>query len=168
MSTSGKIRIKVGNIEIDYEGTEAFIREELPILIQSVAELAGPITLDTEASTAPPLLPAPIETPPSQPSGSAPALAPNSVAAKLSVKTGSDLALAAAAAIQLGSSGEPFARADLLKTMRSAHHYFKANMAGNLSKILATLVKDGRINEISGDRYTLSAGELARMKTAIA
>lgn len=35
-----KIRIKLGAIEIEYEGSENFLRKELPDLVKTVTELA--------------------------------------------------------------------------------------------------------------------------------
>ena len=36
---TSKIRIKLGPIEVEYEGTESFLKEELPQLLEAVANL---------------------------------------------------------------------------------------------------------------------------------
>jgi hypothetical protein len=36
---TSKIKIKMGAIEIDYEGSEEFLKEELPSLLKTVSDL---------------------------------------------------------------------------------------------------------------------------------
>lgn len=36
---SSKLRIKIGDVEIDYEGTEEFLKQELPQLLKTAMEL---------------------------------------------------------------------------------------------------------------------------------
>ena len=36
---NSKIRIKLGPIEVEYEGSEAFLKEELPQLLTAVSDL---------------------------------------------------------------------------------------------------------------------------------
>jgi hypothetical protein len=37
--TPSKIRIKLGDIEVEYEGAESFLKDELPALLNAVSKL---------------------------------------------------------------------------------------------------------------------------------
>jgi hypothetical protein len=99
--------------------------------------------------------------------GSGPTLHVNSVAMRLGAKTGSDLAEAAAATLQICERKETFTRAELLDTMKKANNFYKESMAGNLSKILNVLVKH-RFNQVGNNRYSLSAETIKDLEAKIA
>jgi hypothetical protein len=149
---SAKIRIKMGEIEVDYEGPEEFLKDELPTLMKTVSELyhakaqqdeRQPVPLeDTSAST-------------------------STIANKLAAKSGPDLAIAAALFLTK-NEGDRFTRAALLKEMRSASAYYKATYNNNLTETLRALVKNGRMNELGGNSYSLSSAELQTLRTRVA
>jgi hypothetical protein len=148
--SSAKIRIKMGPIEIDFEGSEEFLKEELPSLLTAVSELhrnseseeAGTDAQGSAGSGNP------------QPQG--PGLSVTTIAAKLGVKTGPDLVIATAAKLtRAGVSSIP--RQTLLEEMKQATGYYKTTHRSNLSNILISLVKEGKLQETQKDTYTLSA-----------
>jgi len=154
-----KIRFKIGEMDVEYEGEQAFLEEGLVALV----EKASKIYQENQ--------------PVKSAAGSAPAfngqsgslkLGMNSVAAKLGVKTGPDLTIAAAASLTLVKGQDKFSRKDLTNEMRAASSYFKENMVGNLTKILSGLVKDGRLNDVGSDSFALSAQEISSLEAKLA
>lgn len=148
--TTSKIRIKLGEIEVEYEGSEAFLKEELPQLLAAVSDLhakAGS-TIDNsaksnfhgsdkgtkkiEATTA-------------------------SVAAKLQVKSGPELIMAAMARLTFALGQEVCSRQKITDEMKTAASYYRKTYLNNLSKYLDVLVKDNKLNEPTSGHYALTA-----------
>jgi hypothetical protein len=142
-----KIRIKLGPIEVEYEGSETFLKQELPNLIKTLTELSksagslvdqlGGIIDDTGQREM--------------------KLSTNSIAAKLSCSSGPDLAVAAAAHLTFVKKQDVFKRQQLLTEMKSASGYYKSSYGANLSGSLKTLVKNQTLTEPSTGNYSLSA-----------
>lgn len=161
-----KIRIKVGSMEIEYEGDTAFLNDGLENLLSQVAGMSNsaaeecePIEDDVVSSTA------------SQngKSTSLPKFSTKSVAAALGAKSCSDLALAALSKLEIVDGAEGATRANILEEMKTASGYYKKSFgSGNLSQALDTLTKNGRLHEMSGNRFALSADEKAKIEGAIA
>lgn len=149
-----KMRIKVGSVEVEYEGTTAFSLAEFKDFLSHVETVtkssAFQSCLDGGANQTQ------LDQYPKNPQPQKQNLSINTVAKKLSAKTGPDLAEAAAATIQLYEGKSSFSRNELLETMRKATMHYKDSMAGNLSKILAQLTGK-KFNQISDGKYSLSA-----------
>ncbi|MEA5477986.1 hypothetical protein VB774_10185 [Pseudanabaena galeata UHCC 0370] len=152
---SSKIRIKLGEIELEFEGTEQYIRSDLPNLLEqictySVLEANQPkLEVDIEESEELPANP--------DPTKQKVQMTTNSIAAKMEVKTGTDLLLAACAHLCLVKGIELFERKNILAEMQTASNYYKESYGGNLSKSLSTLVKTNKLIERSKDKYALTA-----------
>jgi hypothetical protein len=145
-----KLKMKTGTIEIEFEGTEAFLTEQLAALIGRLAPQinSAPIGL--------PRSPTPAQSDRVE-------LTTGSVAAKLSAKSGPDLILAACAHLTFVETRDVFSRDDITEKMKTATAYFKATFLNNLTKYLQGLVKNGKLVERSAGTYSLSAaarGEL--------
>ena len=161
---SSRVRIKMGQVEVEYEGDAQFLKDELPALLDSVSKLyreARSLNGDDDALD----VPGP-ETP------GAPKLhgvgTTNNIAAKIGAGSGSDLVLAAAARLTLGAGKPTFSRQALLEEMKTATSYFNKNYANNLSKYLTALVKAAKLMETAKDTYALSATALAEIEAKIA
>lgn len=163
---SSKLRIRIGEVEIDYEGTEEFLKQELPQLLKTAMELhrasGGSSSGGSgkgEAGAA---------------GGSAGArkaasLTTGSIAAKLGAKSGSDLLTAAAAHLVLVNGTEPFTRQQLLTEMQSATSYYKSSYSTNLTKYIKTaLQKDGPLSETGKNAYALTAAARADLEKKLA
>lgn len=154
-----KIKIRAGNVEVEYEGPEAFVNKKLPALIANVAKIkgTGPIPPDesdekgdtkgrtrkTEKITG----------------------TTNTVASKLGCKSGPTLIIAAAARLTLVLGKSSFKRKELIKEMKDASTYYKKSYESNLTQNLSSLVKSNKLNESAKDTYSLSAktrGELEK------
>lgn len=163
---SSKLRIRIGEVEIDYEGTEEFLKEELPQLLKTAMELhrasGGPSAGGTGKGKV------------GAPGGSAgasnvPTLTTGSIAAKLGAMSGSDLLMAAAAHLALVKKTEPFTRKQLLTEMQSATSYYKSSYSTNLTKYIKTaLQKDGPLSETAKNAYALTAAARSELEKKLA
>ena len=157
-----KIRIKMGEIEVDYEGSEEFLGKELPQFLEGVSKLYQELH---------PLMPAVSITShkDGEKSKKMQVLGTTAtVAAKLNCNTGTDLLVAAAARLTFGLGRESFTRKELLTEAQTAKSYYNENVGKNLSNYLQNLVKNDKLNEISSDTYALTAKERQRLDTNLA
>lgn len=159
-----KLRIKMGEVEVEYEGSDDFLKKELPELLKGVlalhanaaersGERIGDDTRTIEAATSKSML------------GK---LSASTAAAKLGVKSGSDMVLAAAAALVFGEGKESFSRAELLKAMQTAKAHFKATFRSNLSNYIITLIKSQDLLDHGGDSFGLQEDKRKELQRALA
>jgi hypothetical protein len=138
---ASRVKIKVGSIEVEYEGEEQFIKDELLNLVKAAVELlqeAGPL----------------VPPPPAAGNASNAANQPGQItesssmiAAKLG-KSGCDILLAAAGYHSLNAGKTKFTRDELLTMMKDTNGY-KSSMSRNLTNYLKTALK-GDLNHIGG------------------
>ena len=147
-----KFRIKMGAVEIDYEGTEEFLKAELPALLGAVSNLYKQSGLAKNKATRAGLN----DDEESEGTSDQLALSTTSIAAKLKVDSGPDLVLAAAARLGIGMMKATFTRKELLEEMRSATGYFKDTFRKNLTNSLVSLTKDEKLNKQTDNSYALS------------
>lgn len=148
---TSKIRIKIGAIEIDYEGTEEFLKQELPELLKTVSELymsSAPL-IEQNGSTAD-----------SSSSSQKIQGTTATLAAKLGGGSGPDLIMSAAARLHFVLGKEKFHKKDIAEEIKSATNYFKSSYSSNLVSLLNGLVKSGKLMEPSKDNFSLSADSL--------
>jgi hypothetical protein len=154
-----KIHIKIGNLEIDFEGTEDFIKEELLQTITRINEIFKDnkyqISQNSEIGLNLPL---------NKIDGQKIEGTVNTISAKLNVKSGSDLVLAASAHLDLVDGRQGFSRRDILMDMKTASNYYKETYGSNLSVYLKNLIKSQKLNEISSETYALQARERERLR----
>jgi len=128
-----KIKIKMGPIELEYEGSEGFLKEELPDLLAAVSKLytdtGGRLTAASAPNPAAGL---------QAPAGNL-QLTTGTIAGRLRCDSGSDLIRAAAARLHLGLGQASFTRQQVLEQMQQAPTYYKATYSNNLSKYLSAL-----------------------------
>jgi hypothetical protein len=161
---SSKLRIRIGEVEIDYEGTEEFLKQELPQLLKTAMELhkasGAALASNTGKGSA---------SGTTAGAGAVPSLTTGSIAAKLAAKSGSDLLIAAAAHLAFVKKTEPFTRQQLLSEMQSATSYYKSNYSPNLSSYIKTaLQKDGALSESAKNSYALTAATRADLEKKLA
>jgi hypothetical protein len=162
---TSKIKIKLGPVEVEYEGSEEFLKKELPDLLSAISQLykeSGISTLPTPAFGE--------QHPIGQLGGSSSTVVgtTGTIAAKMSVSSGPELAIAAAARLMLGLGQGSFTRDQLLTEMKNASSYYKKSYGSNLSNILGRLVKSGKLVETAKDTYALSASTKSDLETRIA
>jgi hypothetical protein len=143
-----KIRIKLGPVEVEYEGSESFLKQELPDLIKTITELYKSTAVNMgsldKSNGEKKDLTGKLQ------------LSTNSICARLSCSSGPDLIIAAAAHLTFDKQQDVFSRKQLLDQMKSASNYFKPTYRDNLTASLKTLLKD-KLNEPSSGKYALTA-----------
>jgi hypothetical protein len=153
-----KIKLRIGQIEVEYEGSEQFLKAELPALLKAVAALhqaAGqqPAMTNLGGSGGGPALPFLSST--------------STVASKLGCRKGTDLVLAAATYLAMGANKPSFTRSEINDQIKSASTYYKSTYTDNLTSYLNTLVKDNKLLHVSGSTYSLHADVLTDMRTRL-
>ena len=152
---SNRVRVRFGDIEVEYEGAETYSLDDLLRLVNVISSMKPGTTK-------------PSELPQADQSEKRYVGTTTDIAAKLNAKTGRDLVLAAAFRLNVIQGQEGFGRSDLIHEMRSATPYFKQTYVNNLSKTLNRMLKAGELNEPSRDRYCLSAKKRAELQKALA
>lgn len=92
----------------------------------------------------------------------------NTIASLIDAKTGSDLALAAIAQIQLVQKKASASRRDILEEMKGAITFYRETFSGNLTASLDTLAKTKKINMIAKDTFSLGNAERQRFERLLA
>lgn len=164
MAATSKIRIKMGQIEVEYEGSDSFLKQELKELLGAVSKLHSESNCDAAVGGEDDLKRK------SASVGKTPILTTGAIAAKLNVRTGNGkgLVTAAAAHLTLVKRQETFSRQELLAAAKTAKQYFKTSITNNLSSTLASMVRDDLLVESEADVFALSAKKLADLETALA
>lgn len=162
---TAKVRIKAGPVELEYEGETQLSVADIKDLFLHIETLfrAPALSERSEGHTSAqnPNVDRTISPAHSQ------KLHVNSIAKKLTAKTGPEVAEAAAAALQIYDGKETFTRGELLEAMKKATMYYKDSMASNLTKILNTLVGT-KFNQVSDGVYSLSAEAYTDLETKLA
>lgn len=156
-----KLRIKMGAVEVEYEGSDDFLKKELPGLLKAV------LALHAKADEADGSETAHILGPGSKSLGALEKVSPSTAAVKLKVSSGAELGLAAA--ISLFSEGkESFTRSELLSAMQQAKSHYKSSYSANLSNSLTTLIKSGAFLHQGGNNYALNANKREELEATLA
>ena len=146
---ASRIRIRVADVEVEFEGSEEFIRDQIPQLLEYVTKKEihynRSISIERNEGTRT-SMPGELED-----------ISINSLAQKVNSESGSDLVVAAAAYLTFSKKKDEFDRKQILQTMKDASHYYKKNYGKNLSRYIRTAVKNGRLLEKASGRYSLSA-----------
>lgn len=160
---SARMRLKLGAIEVEYEGSASFLKDGLVNLMQEAVNIYSANFQKIHGAA-----------PSEQPSGQETANptssfdhSTNTIATHLGAKSGSDLAIAAAAHLTFVKKLDKFTRRDIDNQMKEATTHYSQNMSSNLTKSLNTLVKGKRLNQVGKDTYALSAAERNALESKI-
>lgn len=157
-----KLRIRMGDVEVDYEGTEDFLKQEVPALLKTTLELQKASGGGDGASRS-----RDIHTGVKGDS-KVPSLTTGGIAAKLKAKSGSELLLAAAGHLTLVAKKESFTRQELLKEMQTASAYYKKTYSNNFSTYLNRASTDNTLSETAANTFALSAKGRAHLGKLLA
>ena len=150
-----RMSVKAGPVEFEYEGAMELSLSDFEILFSHLE-----ILISNPNVNGGPKFDVPIENEAAEPSVSDRVpikLQVNSIASKLGGSSSAELAIAAAAYLQIVEQKSSFSRNELIDQMKSATYYYKKNMVGNLSSTLTRLINNNKFNEIAKGRYSLSA-----------
>lgn len=163
---AARVRIKAGPVEFEYEGETELGVTDIKDLFSHIETLFK-VPVLAEGGEAHTHVETPAPTVTNGGSGTAQMLHVNSVAQTLKAKSGSEVALAAAATLQVCEGKQTFTRNELLDTMKKATMHYNANMSSNLTKILASLV-GSKFNQIGDGVYSLKAEEHQKLAAQLA
>lgn len=154
-----RIRVKVGQIEIEYEGDPAFLKTDFIETMKEVVELREKHpTAGLASPTAPSVVPVIGNT----------TLTTDTIATILKAEKGADLVMSAAARLHFAMAKLQFTRQEIIDEMRTAPGYFKESYVANLSNYLNTLTKADRLRLTGTDTYSISVKEKAALEAKIA
>jgi hypothetical protein len=163
---TSKIHIKVGNLEIDFEGSEDFIKQDLLKTFEQITDIFDmkdfqiPDTQETGKTG---------EKLGGKSQGKSDIKGTtNSIAAKLGVKSGRDIVLAACAHLHFVKQSNTFDRTKILQSMKLATSYYKESHRSNLVNNLNTLIRQQKLNEISKGTYALPAKMIKELEGRLA
>ncbi len=152
---SVKLRLKIANAEIDYEGNETFLKDHVFKVFENALNHRNE-SLEVEEPTSDDLSESVNQH-----------LAVNSIASILNVDTGPDLIIAAAAHLVFVQGKASFTRSDLRNEIKNATSFFKASYLINLSSYLGNLIKSGQLHEIGHDKYAMPEGKQNALKAQL-
>jgi hypothetical protein len=160
---TSKLRVKLGRIELEFEGSEDFIKQELKTVLAEVKTLSAAMNLlpdddDEDFSGGDKKSKTKTDS----------KLTTSTIAANLKVSSGPELIIAALARLCIVGGAEKASRKEIIKEMRTATAYFNENYVGNLSTSLKTLTTSKRINDLGSSNYSLSATEQTALEPKVA
>jgi hypothetical protein len=151
-----RFKMRTGALEFEFEGSEAFLTEQLAELVSTLASRSPQMTtLSAVQSGGGQTNANPLE------------LTTASIAARLNTKSGPDLIVAACAQLTFVEGKEVFSRDDIIEKMKTATGYFKGTFVNNLTKYLQGLVKSGRLIERAAQTYSLSAAARSEVEAKV-
>ncbi len=157
-----KIRLKIGQLEVEYEGSDSFLKEDIFHMMEKMigfhAEHRAVLPADLQANT---------EDEGAMVGDPELNISTSTIATRLSVNSGPELAIAAAAYLTIVQKEPKFSREQIHNKMKDASNHYKKSMLGNLTSILQRLVKENRLNELSDGHYALSATEKKKMEKSL-
>ena len=158
-----KIRLKVGQLEVEYEGNEAFLEGGIYEMMEKIASLHAKHSAILSSSSPQ------VKTQNDKVATNVTPfdLAVNAIAERLDATTGAHLALAAATYLTLAKNEPKFSRAQILEAMKSDASRYKRSMSKNLTRHLQSLIKDKCLNNVADGRYALSAPKRKEIESAL-
>ena len=155
-----KFLLKFGRLEVEYEGNESFLINDLSNLMNKMVsfckEHSATQLIDTSSISK--------EDVDSTDNDKIHDYSTTTIATRMNVTNAPELALAASAHLTIVKSQQPYTRADILTEMKGATSYYKKSMASNLNKNLESLVKNKRLNQTTKGTYALTANEKERIE----
>lgn len=158
------VRLRFGEVEISTESDNPFSSSEVKELMGQFHGILTTLSSLTTAEASSDELSVvdsdngkpTVDSPP-------PKLHINSVANQLSVKSGPELLIAAAAYLQIFEGKATFSREELLATMRLANSHCNKSCASNFSAYLKKACEE-KINHLKNNSYSLKSDVLNRLK----
>lgn len=157
-----KIRIKWGDVEVEYEGSEAFLKKELPAILNAISKLHGESANAPGGGAGGPAGTVQRRNVVGKPAGST-----SEYAARIGANACGKLILAAAAKLTFTGKQESFTRDELFKEMKTAKSYYKVTYRKNLTAYLKSLVQSQKLNELGNDTYALAPAGVKELETAL-
>ena len=162
--STAKIHLRIGQLEVECEGSESFLKDDLPNLVNKMRSSL----VELGAEQVPDSPPDVVEAVSSTGSSRVIDVSAATIASRMDAKTAPDLAIAASAYFTLVKGQDSYSRAEILEAMKDATAYYNTNMSSNLSATLKSLVRNKRLNETASGTYALTANERENLEKLIA
>jgi hypothetical protein len=146
-----KIALKWGGLELEFEGSEEFLRKELLAFVKEVGSLQDSPINKAAANTRKPG------------GGGSGSESVSTIAQKLSVKRGPELIIAAALSFHTAGT-HSFTKRHLRDRIKEASAFYKSTYRNNFDNYVARLVKKGKLSHLGGENYALPATELPSLE----
>lgn len=162
---TSKIKIRIGDVEVDYEGAHGYISDALPKLLETIVELRQRVASLADGDGD---------------DGNADGTSRDAdkdkdirgtvtaIAAKLNVEEAADLVIAAMAKLTFVDKQQSSDRKVILAAMQSATGYYKPAMSSNLTKTFKGLLAANRITEPASGQFALMALERKKLEGKLA
>ena len=144
-----KIKIKTNHFEVEFEGREEFLKEDLLNIMESILEKYSSTGVRDEIK---PATNSQLIDNPNVEVG----LTTSTIASKLKVNSGPELILAAMTHFHFVQKKNTASRKEIFEEMKSATAFYKSTFGGNLTLYITNLIKSGKVLETSKDTYALS------------
>ncbi|WP_210164173.1 hypothetical protein [Bradyrhizobium sp. Ec3.3] len=155
-----KIKIKIGEIEIEYEGDASFLKNDLLGIFKELSNTNEHLLVTPKPTRE--------KAHDSHGAKSAGKHSTVTIATLLKAKTGPDLVTVAAAYLHFSQGKSEFTRAEILAAMKTATGYWQKNYTGNLSTSLEGLTKADKLRVVKEGVYSLPADETKRLEAVLA
>ncbi len=155
-----KLKLKLGDLEVEFDGSEDFVRKDLVKLAQDFSKTGVPVASARPSNGKPQS--ATTNGPLDQ------TLTTTAIAKKLSCKTLQDLIQSAVAYLALVRGQESFSKDEIWENMKAATGYFDAKMSKNYSREIGKMVKADFLREVAKDRFSLASEHVTALQTRIA
>jgi hypothetical protein len=159
---TSRIRIRMGPIEVECEGTEDFLKGEFPKLLEKVSGIYESSGLHIPSEELPPGTDDLTSKP------GAVQWSTETIAGKINCSSGRDLVIAASAHLTFVQGMGTFSRQQIRDEMKTAAAYYKKSYSNNLSAYLRRLVADNDLVEAASGQYALSAPTRNRLEKQLA
>ncbi|WP_083825444.1 hypothetical protein [Roseobacter litoralis] len=157
-----KIRIKVGTMEIEYEGDPAFLDGGIETLLVTMGELSNHSGQfeDSKQDEHGPDYDEAAATTHTDNGGQTYNFSTNAIATQYDSKSAADLLLCSVIQLQMVQGKDGCTRKEIIAAMKEANNFCKVSMrGGNLEKAFASLLKNKKLNKLHGGKYSLTASE---------
>jgi hypothetical protein len=152
MTTIAKIRIKVGTMELEYEGDSTFLTIGIDPLLEKMGGLLYRMP-DEVASIAEPTKQSGLANSADQRTSD---FSTSTIASYAGGKTGPQLLICAMAHLEIVQSKQSSTRSEILGEMKKASGYYLESMNSNLSTTLDRLTKTKKIHKLGTEKYVLN------------
>jgi hypothetical protein len=162
---TSKLRVKLGRLELDFEGSEDFIKQELVTLLTQLKTLGALSASDPDADAEESGDTGGGARKKTQPSSD---ITTSTIAAKTGADSGPELAMAAAVRLTMIGGASKATRDEIVTEMRGASAYFKQTYVKNLTRTLKQLVTEQRLNDMGSNSYSIPAPERKKLEEKLA
>lgn len=161
---TAKIRLKIGQLEVEYEGNDIFLKDDIFQMLEKISDFHGkhlpttpsePAQVDGENGHA-------------TPKKKNITMSVAAIATRLNAKSEPEMAMVAATHLALVQEKDTFTKHDIRDNMKKAKGRYKKGMGHNLTDSLRRLVDQERLHEVSDGCYTLSEEEQTNMVNLLA